>query len=438
MAEARDPTNSARHRADAMAVLLRLRESGHEAYFAGGCVRDELLGLSPKDFDVATSAHPPRVRDLFKNTQAVGAAFGVILVRIGQSVIEVATFRSDGTYADGRRPDHVIFTTAQDDAQRRDFTINGLFLDPIDNRVIDFVGGQADLQAKIIRAIGNPSARFAEDHLRLLRAVRFASRLGFTIEPTTAAAIKNHAHELPRISPERIADELRRMLVPPTRNDAYRLLLQLGLLPTIMRFLPEKPTHRVDEAFSLLMALGAPLSDQSITFGLALAALTLDFRLHASGNHDLQAWLQPQPIRKSTAAMRQALRISNDEESAMEGALGFGHLLNPHPTIAQLKRFLAAPHSKDARHLMAAAARCGLCTQQINTVLSRLSELEKTDYAPAPLITGDDLTAAGAKPGPTFKKALDAVYDAQLEARITDKPAALQLALKLIDEQHKT
>jgi len=180
----------ARHadRDDAVAVVKRLRNAGHVAYFAGGCVRDTLLGLQPKDFDIATDAPPQRVRELFTNTQAVGAAFGVILVRHKKSVIEVATFRTDLKYLDGRRPEGVVFTTAEEDAKRRDFTINGLFFDPIENHVIDYVGGQEDLKNKVLRAIGEPNHRFEEDHLRLLRAVRFAARFDLTIEHATASS----------------------------------------------------------------------------------------------------------------------------------------------------------------------------------------------------------------------------------------------------------
>src|SRR4051794_4528637 len=178
-------------REDAEVVLRKLRENGHVAYYAGGCVRDLLLGLEPKDWDVATDAPPPRVRQLFPRTQAVGAKFGVILVRENQSVVEVATFRTDGSYKDGRHPTQVQFTTPEQDAQRRDFTINGLFLDPLDHdRVIDFVGGQDDLKHKILCAIGEPSHRFEEDHLRMLRAVRFAARFGLRIDPATFDAIK--------------------------------------------------------------------------------------------------------------------------------------------------------------------------------------------------------------------------------------------------------
>ena len=205
-------------REDALAVVQRLRQVGHIAYFAGGCVRDLLLGLQPKDYDVATDARPERVRAIFANTQAVGQAFGVILVHLGTSTIDVATFRSDGAYSDGRRPDEVKFTSAQEDAQRRDFTVNGLFLDPVDGRVIDYVGGQQDLAAHLIRAIGTADARFEEDHLRLLRAVRFAARFDFAIEEQTEQAIQRHAAQLARISPERVGDELRIMLTPVSRQ----------------------------------------------------------------------------------------------------------------------------------------------------------------------------------------------------------------------------
>ena len=203
------PENLGKHasRDDAVAVVKRLRDAGHIAYFAGGCVRDTLLGLTPKDYDVATDAPPDRVRQLFSNTQAVGAAFGVILVRHRKSVIEVATFRADLQYKDGRRPEGVVFTTAEEDAKRRDFTINGLLMDPLEgDKVIDYVSGQEDLKNKVLRAIGEPNHRFEEDHLRLLRAVRFAARFGLVIEPSTATAITGHAEQLKRISPARVGE----------------------------------------------------------------------------------------------------------------------------------------------------------------------------------------------------------------------------------------
>jgi poly(A) polymerase len=373
-----------------------------------------LLGLTPKDYDVATDAPPDRVRQLFKSTQAVGAAFGVILVRHGKSVIEVATFRTDLKYKDGRRPEGVVFTTAEEDAKRRDFTINGLFLDPLDgDKVIDFVGGQADLKSHVLRAIGEPNHRFEEDHLRLLRAVRFAARFALNIEPATADAIVRHAEHLKRISPERIAEELRLMLTAPApaRLRARDLLRRFGLERVILRFLPEV----TDAPPGIFEAITEP----SISFGLALSAIVLD----AHGGKPLT----PADQRKASAALRQALKISNDENDRMQGSLAFGHLLEGSPSVAAMKRFLAAPTSGEARLLMAALSPW----HPMDQLLERLRELEKTEVAPPPLITGDDLTAAGLTPGPAFKRVLDAVYDAQLEDRITTKEQAMALALEL-------
>ena len=199
----------------AMAVVRRLRDHGHTAYLAGGCVRDMLLGREASDYDVATDATPDKICSLFSRTRKVGVQFGVVLVRQGRHWIETATFRTDVNYEDGRRPERVEFTTAEEDARRRDFTVNGLFYDPLEDRVIDYVAGRRDLEDGVIRAIGEPAARFAEDHLRLLRAVRFATRLGFQIEPETARAIRSHAAKIERISPERIREELEKMLAAP-------------------------------------------------------------------------------------------------------------------------------------------------------------------------------------------------------------------------------
>jgi poly(A) polymerase len=410
-------------REDALAVLKRLREAGHVAYFAGGCVRDSLLGLEAKDWDVATDAPPGRVRELFASTQAVGAAFGVILVRNGQSVVEVATFRADGDYEDGRRPSSVRFTSAEEDARRRDFTINGLFLDPLEDRVIDYVGGREDLAARVIRAIGAPAERFAEDHLRLLRAVRFAARFGFEIEPATAAAIASLANRVKGISPERIGDELRLMLTPPTRNVAWTLLWNLGLGREIFRFLPDLP-QRVDFNRSIFLSLQ---SQRPITVGLALAAATLCVRRQAGEESPL---LSRPEISRSVRAMRQALRISNDESDEMAETLaGLEPLLQPQPpSLAQKKRFLARSTSPQSRLLMDAMAKIGLHAQRIADLQPDLTELSKQEVAPPPLIDGDDLIAAGLSAGPKFRRILDSVYDAQLEGRISTKEEALTLA----------
>jgi tRNA nucleotidyltransferase/poly(A) polymerase len=414
-------------REDALAVLKRLRESGHEAYFAGGCVRDQLLGLEPKDWDIATDAPPDRVRSLFSRTQAVGAAFGVVLVRHARSVIEVATFRSDLAYEDGRRPSGVRFTTAEEDARRRDFTINGLLLDPIENRVIDYVGGQADLAARRLRAIGDPSARFEEDHLRMLRAVRFAARFELSIDAPTADAIRLHAGKLRRISPERIGEELRLMLTAITRPRAWSLLRDLGLMGEVFRVLGPATAGK-----ALLFPAISP--GESIDFGLALAAAILCYRRQAAGGEvDPVSLLAPKQVRADLRAMRQTIKTSNDEhEQAEQIMLDIPMLLaSAEPSVAQLKRFLAGLSSAQTRHLLDAIAAVGWHGERIAQLRGRLQELQKQDVAPAPLVSGDDLIATGLTPGPAFKRILDLTYDAQLEGRITDKPQALAHAMAL-------
>jgi poly(A) polymerase len=411
-------------RTDAEAVVLRLRDAGHIAYFAGGCVRDMLLGLEPKDYDVATDAAPARVRELFPNTQAVGAAFGVILARQGQSVVEVATFRTDGPYSDGRRPDAVRFATAEEDAQRRDFTINGLFFDPALKKVIDFVGGRVDLDSGRLRAIGDAARRFEEDHLRLLRAVRFAARFNLEIEPATAAAIRHAAPRLKGISPERIAEELRLILTPVTRPRAWPMLWDLELAPVIFRLLPEISSS----PGSIFLAV-AP--DKPIAFGLALAAAVLDIRPTAG----VRPLLEKSEVRRAVAVMRKTLRISNEESAAMEGAMaGLAPLLTEsEPELAIKKRFLAQPTSNLSRELLAALAAAGSFVDRAAALAIVFKELEKADFAPPPLLTGDDLTGHGLKPGPEFKRLLDATYDAQLEGRVTSPQEAIDWAIKLHD-----
>ena len=425
-------------RADALAVLRRLREAGHVAYFAGGCVRDLLLGLEAKDFDVATDAAPQRVRELFSNTQAVGAAFGVVLVRHRGSQVEVATFRAEGGYQDGRHPSQVHFTDARADAQRRDFTINGLFLDPLTDQVIDYVGGQDDLKAGRIRAIGNPAERFEEDSLRLLRAVRFSSRLGFAIEPATAAAIVAHAPQLKRISPERIAEELRTMLTVPTRKAAWRELWELNLVDTIFRFLKFQ-RRRAAPSQSFLFDFVAP--GESVPFGLALASAALCYRVRLDiALTDVWTLLAKSEVDASVHAMRQALKISTDESEQMHGTLAaLGPLLaDAPPGVARMKRFLAEPTSPLSRQLLEALDAVAIQCHRIAWLRGRLADLEKTDIAPAPLIDGEVLISLGLTPGPIFKRVLEAIYDAQLEGTVREKEEAIALALRLANGAHPT
>jgi poly(A) polymerase len=415
-------------RDDALAVVTRLRENGHVAYFAGGCVRDELLGLTPKDFDVATDAPPDRVRKLFSNTQAVGAAFGVILVRHKRSVVEVATFRTDGKYVDGRRPEGVTFTTAEEDAKRRDFTVNGMFLDPIENKVIDYVGGQEDLKKRVLRAIGDPDHRFEEDHLRMLRAVRFAARFDLSIDPSTENAIARHAEQLKRISPERIADELRMILRAPTRVRAWPMLWRLRLIDVIFRHLPSPNVELPVPERSVLRALSP---EEPLGLGEVLAAAILCYQWQRSGRGDIRQFLGRRAAAEAASAMRQALRISNDEADELREILeSLEPLLgDPPPTMATKKRFMAKRYHPATMDVMEAIAQIGLLTERIGPLYAELYQLYETDFAPPPLVTGDDLTDAGLRPGRSFKVALDQTYDAQLEGRITTRAQAMEMAI---------
>lgn len=415
-----DPSRS---RLAALGIVRTLRDAGHIAYFAGGCVRDELLGLAPSDYDVATDATPPRLKQLFPITNEVGASFGVMLIQTGRGsdkvINEVATFRADGTYTDKRRPDSVTFSSPEADAQRRDFTMNALFLDPLASaagadasplggQVIDFVGGRADLAAKIVRAVGDPEKRLAEDNLRALRAVRLASRLGFTIEASTADAIRKHASDLGGVSRERIGDELRRMLSQPARAKSIETLNVLSLdAPTL------NEAHQ-DHALTRLAAL-----PERVPLGTALAAWALDRGLHVNTpDATLQRW-------------RSALCLSNDESAELVGivrclALLRGSWLDQ--GVALQKRAAAGSWFNPALILLYTedTARSATIEARVRGLAQSVSGL-----CPGAFVTGDDLLTLGLKPGPTFKRLLDDLYDAQLEDRVTDKSAALALAREL-------
>ncbi|MEM9884146.1 MAG: CCA tRNA nucleotidyltransferase [Planctomycetota bacterium] len=391
-----------------LAILQTLRDHGHTAYLAGGCVRDQLLGLEPKDYDVATDAPPDVVRRLFPRSQAVGEAFGVVLVTTGRGpdrvATEVATFRTEGAYSDGRRPDAVQFTDAEHDAQRRDFTVNGLFLDPFaeDDGVIDFVGGRADLDAKIIRAIGDPDRRFAEDYLRMLRAVRFTARLRFTLEDHTAAAIREHADRLNHISRERIGGELRMMLTGPRRAETAALLQSLRL---------DGPALNEDPRDGPLPTLGN--LDDRAGFATALAAWMTD----RGETESLDALVDRVP------RWRKAVCLSNDETATLRQVLrqaDAAQRWNEMP-VARRKRWLADDDADATRQLLGAMGTGDAVERDAATLAA-----DGTGIAPAPLLTGADLIAAGLAPGPRFKSLLDEAYDAQLEGRLADRDAALR------------
>ena len=401
----------------ALQVVRQLRDAGHQALWAGGCVRDELLGLTPKDYDVATSARPEQVRELFghKRTLAIGAAFGVISILggKGREPIEVATFRSDGAYLDGRHPTEILFTTAEEDAQRRDFTINGLFYDPLDETLIDYVDGQQDLQTGILRAIGDPSARFAEDKLRMLRAVRFATTFQFDIEETTLTAIQAMAAEVEVVSAERIGTELRKILQHPERSRGTQLLHETGLLRPLLPSLAER-AEQDEPAWRCLLDELQNLETDSVA--VAFAAMFCPTQ-------------NPKLVRKTC----RSFRFTNKETDRAAWLVENLNALEQADTLAwpQLQRLLVHDAANDL--LALATAIHGPQHPAILTCRDRLA-LPPKKLNPEPLLTGDDLVAHGLRPGRHFAQLLDRVRDAQLEEKISDRTQALALVDQWLEE----
>ena len=403
---------AAEAREAAVAVLLSLRRAGHEAYFAGGCVRDRLLQIPPTDYDIATSARPEDVRAVFRAAHSVGESFGVMLVRKKGFIIQVATFRTDGVYSDGRHPDRVEYSDAEHDAQRRDFTINGLFEDPLADRIIDFVGGQKDLQSRLVRAIGDPSARLTEDRLRMLRAVRFAARFGFSIEAETADAIRQAAAELAGVSRERIGQEIKRMLTDANRTVAAWELQYLGL---------DQPVLQEGNCLAAPSRL-SQLPDEA-DFSTSLAAWLLD-RHESSGGE----------LRPVARRWGQSLVLSNDDVAGLLGSLTVYQTLRhgwDALGIAAQKRLASSPGFEQGLLLLQATDR-----QAFIDIRRRVIGLSETGLSPIPLIDGSDLLAMGLQPGPAFKRVLDSVYDAQLEGAVRDRDQASAMARHLIRTMH--
>ncbi|MFO0800306.1 MAG: CCA tRNA nucleotidyltransferase [Gemmataceae bacterium] len=394
----------------AVECVRTLQAAGFRALWAGGCVRDELLGLEPNDYDIATDARPEQVQKLFRRTVAVGAAFGVIEVlgprdpsRGGEHLtVEVATFRSDGTYSDGRRPDSVVFSSPEEDAARRDFTINGMFFDPIAGQLHDYVGGRADLEAKVLRAIGDPAARFAEDKLRVLRAVRIATRFGLTIDPATMAAAKAMAPQITVVSAERIADELRKLLTHRNRTRGLLLMRDIGLVGVI---LPEIAANNGFELVSVVEEL-----PKSVSFPLAFAACL-------------------RRLGKATAeAVADRLRLSNAEKSRVawlvenQNALLDAQKLRP----SRLKPLLVQPGIDELMELhRAIASAAGHVVSHVEFCERVLRDTPREELDPPPLLTGNDLKTLGMRPGPEFKRLLDAVREAQLDGELRTRDDAL-------------
>jgi tRNA nucleotidyltransferase/poly(A) polymerase len=419
-------------------IVSRLREAGHEAYYAGGCVRDKLLGKEPHDFDIATSARPEAVQALFPRTVAVGAQFGVIVVVERGGEFQVATFRSDGAYVDGRHPTGVVFTTAEDDAQRRDFTINGLFFDPLENRVIDFVGGRRDLEARRIRAIGVPSERFAEDKLRVLRGVRFAAALDFEIEVETWDAIRAGAAAIHDVSAERIREELAKIFLSPGRVRGFDLLDASGLMREI---LPEVETlkgceqppefHPEGDVF-VHTRLMLSLLPETVSVPLVFSVLFHDLgkpptmqvdptgRIRFNGHESVSA--------RMTESIMKRLKFSNDEIAAtvemVQNHMVFKDVKNMR--VARLKRFMARPTFPDEMelHRVDCLGSHGFLDNYA-FLQERGEEFANEPLIPEPLVSGHDLIGLGWKPGPRFKEVLDAVQTRQLEGALASREEAL-------------
>jgi poly(A) polymerase len=417
-------------------VVGALQAQGFQAYFVGGCVRDLLLGSEPKDYDVATDATPDQILEIFPGALLVGAHFGVVIV---EQHIEVATFRSDHAYEDGRRPGRVEFESdPRQDVLRRDFTINALLLNPETGEILDFVNGRADLESRLIRAIGEPSARFREDHLRLLRAVRFAARLDFEIEPLTLAAIKDLAPLVARVSAERVRDELSRILTSGAARRGFELLDSTGLLPHILpeisalkgveqppEFHPEGDvwTHTLimldglPAGTPLTLALGVLLHDvgKPTTFRFADR---IRFDGHVEAGVEIARMLLSR------------LRYSKDEIAQVEALIANHMRFKDLPNMreSKMKRFLRMPAFD--QHLELHRLDCSSSSGHLENydfAKAKLAEEPAVSLKPKPLLTGHDLITAGYQPGPQFSRMLTFIEDAQLERAVNSKAEALRL-----------
>ena len=419
-------------------IVARLRERGHVTYFAGGCVRDLVRGEPAKDFDIVTDAPPEIVQQIFPRTHAVGAHFGVIVVLENEFQFEVATFRSDDVYVDGRRPSAVHFSSPEEDAKRRDFTINGMFFDPIANEVIDFVGGRADLEAKLIRAIGEPTKRFEEDRLRMLRAVRFAAVLDYKIDNPTWAALVANAATINDISAERIREELVRIFLSTRRVRGWDLLDASGLMKDIlpevdvMKGCAQPPQfHPEGDVFQHTRIMLELLPEQ-VSVPLVFSVL-----LHDIGKPPTATVDETGRIRfnahdrigaEMTEAIMQRLRFSRAEIDATVEMVRQHMVFKdvPHMRVAKLKRFMARPTFEEELelHRVDCASSHGMM-ENYEFLMQKREEFANEPIIPPPLLRGDDLLALGMKPGPKFGEILEAVETRQLEGALKDRQEAL-------------
>src|SRR5579863_7614594 len=422
----------------AVSIIGRLRDAGYVAYLTGGCVRDLLLGRDPKDFDVATSARPDELLKLFPGAGQVGAHFGVVLVHKEDAQVEVATFRSDLEYRDGRHPDGVHFETdPRQDALRRDFTINALLLDPASGEILDFAGGRADLDSRLIRAIGEPERRFREDHLRLLRAVRFAARLGFEIEAETFAAIQSLAPLIQSVSAERVRDEIARILTEGGARRGFELLDSTGLLREVLpevaalkgvRQPPEFHPEGDVWTHTLIMLEGLRLPTPALALGVLLhdvgkpGTFRIADRIRFDGHVELGERIAREILNR--------LKFSNAEIDQVIALIAnhmrFSHVHQMREST--LKRMLRLPAFEE--HLELHRLDCSSSHGHLNNyefAKTRFEQSAPEELRPPRLVTGDDLIDAGYAPGPDFSRMLEVAEDAQLEARIQSKEEGLEL-----------
>jgi putative nucleotidyltransferase with HDIG domain len=433
---------------EAESVVRRLTEAGYQAVYAGGCVRDALLNRPYPDVDIATSATPDQVQAVFpKASDPQGKAFGVIRLKQGDHVFEIATFRVDGPYLDGRRPSSVTFTTAEEDAKRRDFTVNGMFFDPLQDQVLDFVHGRADLDSKTIRAIGDPASRFQEDRLRLFRAIRFAVQLGFTIEKDTWEALVGLAPESKNLAPERIRDELVKIFTSPDPARGLDLLHDSGLIavwiPELleMRGCAQSPEHHPEgDVWVHTRLLLTHLKNPSPV--LAFSALLHDVgkprtsrtepsgRIRFFGHEGVGARMAEEILRR--------LRFSNDDVGAIVACIA-NHMAfkdAPQMRVSTLKRLLARPTFDEELELH--RIDCTASHGQLDIhrfLLAKQNEFSKEEIKPKPLVTGHDLQQLGVPPGPKMGEILNQLMDEQLEGKLADREAALQQARKLSENR---
>ena len=427
----------------AAAVTGRLRHAGYEAYFAGGFARDALIGRPIHDIDIATNAHPDVVEKIFPDSREIGKSFGVIQVAAGEHRFDVATFRRDMAYHDGRHPDGVVFTTAEQDAQRRDFTVNGMFFDPTTNEVIDYVGGLDDLNRKFIRAIGRAYERFAEDHLRMLRATRFASVLQFSIEPDTWQSIQSHAPQISTVSMERIRDEfIRTLMESPRPGAALTLLRDAGLLAVIlpelqaMNGVEQPPEHHPEgDVFihtALMLDLMKERSPELIwsilmhdvakpaTFAIGTDKRTGQPKIQFRGHADLGA--------EMTVDIMRRFKCPNDQIDAVVIAVKNHMRFAAIPDMKEstLRRWVGSPTfplELELHRIDCLGSHGGL--EHMHQVIDFQQKLREEPVLPPPLLRGKVLLDAGFSPGPEFGRILKQAYDAQLEGKFTDHDGAM-------------